>query len=719
MSKIIRISLLTVIALLSFSTFVPAFVYAAPMGVTAQDWLNPNGNSWAHGYSPENQITVNNADALEVKWIFPIQMASTGAVEAIAVNEGSTTPPIVKNGQVFITTNYLRTYAVDAKNGKLQWTHDYVIDTDELESRIPIQLGGILNAHLHGISFWDDGNAVLVNGMACDFFGIDADTGDTSFWIKDLCTDVPGNIYVYRQGTAVTDGLAVWEKGEQFIFVLPGAMHSTAYVGDARHVMMGIDMDTEQVMWRVFNFPPQDVPTQDWALQECDIGFFRDIPCSDVAAVAPENLEWDWSQPGETPSVFGGVTANWGATPAIDEDTGILYTQTGNQGPYTYIGATPGPRLYGSTIMAIDLEEGKRIWWNQPMPRDPYDYDCNWDGILADVPGLGKVYMKGCKEGLLQVLDAATGEPIYIKDVVDEQISWGQITSAAASEGSEGGVKYHLMDPFSFYDMREMTSPEGSNYCDKPCVTYPYWFNGIFGTDMTYDPETGTLYHYAVALQVTIEDSPAPVEGAGSMSISSGYPIQNTSIVARDVASGDVKWTWYYDLSFIRGHMLVTSELLYTPTPEGVLRIFNKDSGQLLREMTVGSEMMVGLTSGQDSDGNQKIFTIIGTGTTQFSGILPSNPGTLIALGLSDRAAQDITTTVTTTATTTATTSTTLTTTSATTSVSTSTVTSATTSTVTSEVTEETGLPAEITYAAVAVAVIAIIAAAFLMMRKR
>jgi len=363
--------------------------------------------------------------------------------------------------------------------------------------------------------------------------------------------------------------------------------------------------------------------------------------------------------------------------------------------------------------MAIDLVEGKRIWWNQPMPRDPYDYDCNWDGILADVPELGKVYMKGCKEGLLQILDAETGEPIHMKYVVDEQISWGQITSAAAMEGYEGGVRYHEMDPFSYYDMREMTSPEGSNYCDKPCWVYPYWFNGIFGTDMTYDPETGTLYHYAIGLQVRINDSPAPVEGAGSMSLTTASPVTNSSIVARDVATGNVIWTWYYDASFIRGHMLVTSDLLYSPTPEGVLKIFDKENGQLIREMNLGSEMMVGLTSGQDSDGNQRIFTIIGTGTTQFSGIIPSNPGTLIGIGLSERASQDITRTVTTTATTT--TSTTLTSTSAIT----STVTSSTTSTITSEITEEVGLPAEITYAAVAVAVIAIVAAAFLMMRKR
>lgn len=706
MNKYYKINIIIILTVLSFSTFTPALAYAAPLATSAEDWQYPNSNSWAWGYSPQTQINRNNVDQLEVKWIFPLAPKSAAAsiIQPLALNEGTQTPPLVVDGKVFVTTNFLRTHAIDAKTGRQEWVHDYTIDPEEVKARLPLLIGpeggflAILNAHLHGIRYWEGGNSILINGMACDFYGVDKDTGETSLWVQDLCLDIPGNIYKYRQGTAVTDGVATYDNGNQFIYVLPGAMHSTVYTGDARAVIMGIDMDTHQVQWRVFNFPPQDRPTKDWALQECDIGFFRDIPCNEVAAAAPENLEWDWAQPGETPSPFGGVTANWGQTPIVDEDTGILYTNTGNQGPFTYIGATPGPRLYGSTLMAINLNEGKRIWWNQPVPRDPYDYDCNWDGILADVPGLGMVYMKGCKEGRLQVLDAATGEPKYIVDVIDEQIEWGQITSAAAKEPFEGGVRYHLMDPFSYYDMREMEAPDGSIYCpEAPCQVYPAWLNGIFATDMAYDPGTATLFHYAMALQTTILESPPPEEG-GSFSFTRDYPIVNTTVVARDVATGNVKWTWYYDFSFQRAHMVVTPELVFTGFPDGYARFFDKDTGELLREMNLGTSQMIGYTTGQDSDGNQKIFTIGGIGNTAFEGIMPSLPGTVIALGLSERAAGEVRTTTVTT-------------------ISATTVTTATTTT--SQVTETVGLPTEYTYAAVAVAVIAIIAAAVLAIRRR
>lgn len=697
--KIYNSQTLIILAVLASSTFLPALAFGAPLANSAENWQYTNGNSWAWNYSPETQITKDNIEDIEVKWIFPLESKSTviGAMQPLMVNEGTTTPPIIQDGKVMVTSNFLRTYAVDAGNGEQLWVHNYNIDPDDIQERLPVLLPnragflGVLNAHLHGIRYWESGNSLLINGQACDFYGIDIDSGETSFHVKDLCANIPGNMYSYRQGTANTDGVATYEKGRQFIYVLPGLMHMFIYEGDARHVTMGIDMDTEEILWRIFSFPPQGVLTKDWALQECDIGFFQDIPCSTVAAQAPENLEWDWAEPNEPPSVFGGVTANWGSTPVVDEDTGILYTQTGNQGPFTYVGATPGPRLYGSTIMAIDLEQGTRLWWLQPNPRDMYDYDCDWDGILVDDPTLGKVYVKGCKEGMLYVMDAATGKPLYVKDVIEEQIEQGQITDAAATEPFEGGIRYHLGNPLSYYDMREMVSPENSNYCGAPCPLYPWYLLGIFATDMSYEPETGTLYHYASAQQGETRVSPPP-EINGATTIGFQSPNQNTTIIARDLATGNVKWTWFYEVSQQRAHMIVTPELIIAGFTDGYMRFFDKDIGELVFEKNIGSDLRVGPTTGQDSDGNQMIYMMVGTGA---SGIFPSLPGTLIALGLSERTQTSTTVTGSTTIATT------------------------TTVTETSEVTETEGFPATYTYTAVAIAVLAVIGAAILTTRRR
>jgi outer membrane protein assembly factor BamB len=712
-----KVTVLTVLTILSFSTFVPALAYAEPQANSAQDWQFPDGNSWAWNYSPETQINKNNAQNLEVKWIYPLEgKAAAGSsmayIQSQAGGEGSTTPPIVVNGNVYVTTNYMRTYSIDAATGKMNWKYDYTVNLTDVQQRLPVKIS--TPPHFHGFRYWEAGNALLINGLDCGIYGVNASTGKQSFKISDLCKDIPGNLYNYYSYagfSAVTSqaSIGVWDKGRQFVVVLPGGMHSTIYAGDARHVTLGVSMDTKQILWRVYSYPPQDVATKDWALQECDIGFFKGtIPCADVATQSPQTLEWDWAQPGQPPDIYGGVTANWGQS-IVDEDTGILYTQTGNQGPYTYVGTTPGPRLYGSTIMAIDMTAGKRIWWSQPFPRDMYDYDCNWSGILANIPDLGLAYMKGCKEGHLNVMDAMTGKPFYFIDVIQDMVNSGAVTSAALKEPNDGGVRYHWQDPYSTYDMREITSPDGSKYCGRPCEVFPAWSNGIFGTDMTYNPDSNTLFHYATGLQRTILDSPSPVVGS-SVSQTKSSPIINSTIMARDATTGTVKWTYFYG-DQQRAAMVTTPDLLIVGFTDGRMRFFDQNSGQLLSDLNVGSDMHVGITTGQDSAGNQLIFTILGAGPGQTS-IRPVTSGTVVAIGLSEAAAQIQTKTSTVTTTQVTTKSTTV----------TSTLTStqpAQTTTVTSEITETTGLPSEVTYAAVAVAIIAIIAAAVLVMRKK
>ncbi len=629
------------LTLLAFSVFIQPFGYAAPLATSAKDWQYVNGNSWGWNYSPETQINRSNVQNLEMRWVFPIgsKALAPAGLQAIPLTEGSSAPPIVRNGVVYVTTNFLKTYAVDAKTGKQIWVHDYNINLDDIGKRLPIDVTGprVGGGHLHGFRYWEGGDALLLYGMACDFYGLDAKTGEAKIWVKDLCVNIPGNIYKYKLGGIESlngaNNVGTYDKGRQFIFILSSSSITRIPILGSRHVTMGVNMDTQKILWRVFSTPPHDKLSKDWALEECDVGFFQTYPCRDVAERNRAGLEWDWAFPGELPSRWGGVGGNWGQ-PVIDEETGMLYTQTGNQSPYGNMSLTPGPRLYGSTIMAIDLVKGKRVWWLQPFPREPYDFDCNWSGVLADVPKLGRVYMKGCKEGRLYVLDAKTGKPHYVVDAIKEQIAWRQITSAAAKEPLQGGVRYHLTDPFSYSDLREWSSIADGKYCKVPCSLYPYWFNGIFASDMSYDPETGTLYHYAAALQATVVSESPYVEGQILVDARI-LPALNTTIVARDVATGNVRWTYFYPSGMQRAHMVVTPELLFTGFPDGYLRFFDKDTGKLLREINVGSEITVGATTGQDSTGNQMIFVMVGTR-------LNNIPGSLVAIGRSESVGADI-----------------------------------------------------------------------------
>ncbi|MCL4437287.1 MAG: PQQ-binding-like beta-propeller repeat protein [Thaumarchaeota archaeon] len=701
-------TLLSMLVILAFSTFMPALAFAAPTGDNGKDWMNTNGNSWAWNYSPQTQINKNNVQNLEVKWVFPLasKALAPAGIQAAGIGEGTTTPPIVRNGIVYVITSFMKAYAIDAKTGKQIWTNDYSIDIEAAKQRLPLMIAG--SVHKHGFQYWESGDAIINHGLACDFYGLDAKTGKEKFHVNDLCKDVPGSLYKYlARRPGAEPSIGIYEKGHQFIYVLAGYMHSTLSAPDARHVTMGIDMDSKQIKWRVFSSPPQDQLSKDWALQECDIGYFRTTSCKDVAAVNQKGLEWDFALPNEKPSMWGGVTANWGQA-VIDEDTGIMYTQTGNQGPYSNMTLVPGPRLYGSTIMAIDLNQGKRVWWLQPFPHDPYDYDCNWSGMLINSKALGKVYVKGCKEGIFYVIDAKTGQPKYSVDVIKDQVARGQV-SAAAAKSPPDGIRAYMPDPKSYHDMREWnwisypaTKPgEKGEHFTLPASIYPHFQNGIFQTDMSYDPETETMIYYEGALQVDVLSERPYIQGA-DLFVVKGYPKANTTIVARDITTGKVKWTWFYQLSNQRAAMVVSGGTVFSGFTDGTMKFFNKDTGADLAKINVGAPVLVEPTIGTDSDGNSKIFAVVGSTSIsvgpQYGDPGPQIPGTLIALGLRETPVAEVKVT-------TVTTSTTITTTQAV--------------TTTQSITGTSGLPAEITYAAVAVAIIVSIAAAVLAMQKK
>jgi len=616
-------------------------VIAAPLAVSDKDWQYVNGNSWAWNYSPQTQINKNNVDQLEVKWLFPLEGTSfiPDAMNVINPQEGVTIPPLVNDGIVYIQTNFLKTYAINGSNGRPLWSHEYTLNIQETEERIPWS-ANVRLFHLHGIRYWESGESLLLQGFACDFYGLDGKNGTEKFHIIDLCANIPGNLYKYYPAPE-QNSIGTYERGRQFIFLL-SHVEGGGWTESGRNVAMGIDMDTTEIIWRVFNAPPQGELSRDWALQECNVGFFRDIPCSDVAENHFENLEWDWAPaPNMPPHSSSGVTASWGQ-PVIDEETGVLYINTGAQVPWPNVSLTTGPRLYGSTIMAIDMNEGIRIWWQQPQPRDPYDFDCNWSGMLVENPSIGKVYVKGCKDGHWIVSDAKTGNPIHIIQIMDE-IYPGKRT-------------FHITDPFSRYDMIEFKEPDRSFYHGEPPITLiPSNFNGAFSTDQSFDPQTGTVYHYAALAQLKFTTLPT-LEGRVSGVIPITALSANVTIVARDISTGTIKWTWFYPFSNQRAHMVISGGMLFSGFTDGNMRFFDKDTGILMDTLHLGSPIVTGVTTGKDSDGHQKLFTIVGA--TSFPrqesyGLAEQNivPGTLVAIGLSDNISDIVTTTITTTTT--------------------------------------------------------------------
>src|SRR3989337_2208947 len=113
-----RITIFSLLTILGLGTFVPVLAYAAPLANNGKDWQYVNGNSWGWNYSPQTQINKDNVDDLEIKWLFPMgskALAPAGMRAIQGFAEGTTVPPVIRDGTVFVLSNWGRMYAVDAE----------------------------------------------------------------------------------------------------------------------------------------------------------------------------------------------------------------------------------------------------------------------------------------------------------------------------------------------------------------------------------------------------------------------------------------------------------------------------------------------------------------------------------------------------------------------------------------------------------------------------
>ena len=156
-----KVELIILMALLFISP-----VRAATQSKENTNWLMFNGSYSADRYSPLKQITTKNVDSLT-------QMGRYELPETTSFQAG----PVVVNHSLYVTTA-TGTYAVDARNGKLLWTHKYS----------PKSLG--IGTPVRGVAYADgklfrgtpDGHLLSLDAktgkLIWDVVGADAEAGE-------------------------------------------------------------------------------------------------------------------------------------------------------------------------------------------------------------------------------------------------------------------------------------------------------------------------------------------------------------------------------------------------------------------------------------------------------------------------------------------------------------------------------------------------------------
>ena len=105
----------------------------------------------------------------------------------------------------------------------------------------------------------------------------------------------------------------------------------------------------------------------------------------------------------------------WGQI-SIDEELGLAYLPVEMPTGDYYGGHRPGTGLFGESLVAVDLQTGKRKWHYQLVHHGIWDMDIPCAPILADITINGrtvKAVAQPTKQGVLYVFDRVTGQPIW------------------------------------------------------------------------------------------------------------------------------------------------------------------------------------------------------------------------------------------------------------------------------------------------------------------
>ena len=307
------------------------------------NWTSYNGDYTGQRYSSLSQITRDNVGHLRAQWVFHSRNSQRMEVT-----------PVVINGVMYVTSAN-DTYALDARTGRMLWSHTR-----------PITNGLIEDASAHhnrGVAVWH--SRVYMETDDAHLLCLDARSGNL-IWDAKF-----GDIKENPANGATSAPLIVNGK----VIVAPAG-------GDAgvRGRIEAFDAETGKLVWNFWTIPGPGEPN------------FGTWGKSDI-----------WKH--------GGATAWMPGT--YDPETNTLFWGTGNAAPDFEGSQRPGDNLYSACVLALNPDTGKLKWYFQFTPHDLYDFDAVETPVLIDGSYKGenrKLLVEANRNGFVYVLDRTDGK---------------------------------------------------------------------------------------------------------------------------------------------------------------------------------------------------------------------------------------------------------------------------------------------------------------------
>ncbi|MGB8459208.1 MAG: PQQ-binding-like beta-propeller repeat protein, partial [Candidatus Acidiferrum sp.] len=144
-------------------------------------------------------------------------------------------------------------------------------------------------------------------------------------------------------------------------------------------------------------------------------------------------IQWRWytepdpgqqgseTWPKDSDAILHGGGMTW-MSGTYDPRLNLLYWGTGNPNPVLVGTGRLGDNLYTCSIVALDPDTGKLVWYFQPSPHDLHDWDAVETPVLFDAEFNGKprkLLAQASRNGFFFVLDRTNGEHLVTAPFID------------------------------------------------------------------------------------------------------------------------------------------------------------------------------------------------------------------------------------------------------------------------------------------------------------
>ena len=350
-------------------------------GATNGEWRSYGGDLGHTRYAPLDQINAANFSKLEVAWRF-----KTDSLGPRPEYQFESTPLMVK-GVVYTTAGSRRAVvALDAATGEMLWMHSE--NEGARGANAPRQLSG------RGLAYWggtppafDDARILYVT-PGYRLIALNAKTGAlvASFGtngVVDLKKDddqemdlVTGEIGLHSTPTVAKN------------VVIIGAAHKTGGNPKSRRNEKGLR--------------PR--------LRRADRQAPLDLPHDSAGGRVRQRLV------GEGLVVLHRATPACGGRSRRTKSSASCICPSSCRPATTTAAIGPGNGLFGESLVAVDLQTGKRRWHYQLVHHGIWDMDIPCAPILVDITVNGrtvKAVAQPTKQACLYVFNRETGEPIW------------------------------------------------------------------------------------------------------------------------------------------------------------------------------------------------------------------------------------------------------------------------------------------------------------------